>query len=117
MKRRASTNFSFLQSDPGQIWNTIGRAVSRDLIHWQTLPPIESKGPPGAWDHEATLTGITVKDAGRYAMFYAAAEKNVQRIGVMFSTDLKSWTKHPSNPILLARGPHYGGSDWRDLFT
>ncbi len=107
----------FLQSDPGQVWNTIGRAVSRDLVHWTTLPAIQTKGAPGTWDFEPTLTGITLKQGGRYVMFYGAATKQEQRIGVMFSPDLKAWTKHAGNPILVTRGPHYGGADWRDLFA
>jgi beta-fructofuranosidase len=107
----------FLQSDPGKTWNTIGRAVSRDLLHWTTLPAIETQGPAGAWDHGPTLTGITVKHAGRYHMFYAGEVAKQQQIGLMVSDDLKNWTKYPKNPTLTARPPLYGGNDWRDLFA
>ena len=105
----------FLQSDPGQTWNTIGRAVSKDLLHWQTLPAIETKGPAGAWDAGPTLTGITVESGGRYLMFYAAQPKAGQSIGVMESNDLEHWRKSERNPLLVPRPPHYGGADWRYL--
>jgi hypothetical protein len=104
----------FLQSEPGQQWNAIGRAVSKDLVHWQALPPIPTKGPEDAWDHAPTLTGCTVKIGDRYACFYGSATHG-QKIGVMFSDDLKQWQKHPGNPVLEIRPPHYSGHDWRDL--
>jgi len=106
----------FLQSEPGVTWNTIGRAVSKDLLHWRPLPPILSKGPAGAWDHDPTLTGMTVKHGGAYVMFYGSATHG-QKIGVMRSPDLKTWEKHPDNPTLEIRPPHYAGGDWRDMCT
>jgi hypothetical protein len=104
----------FLQSEPGLQWNAIGRAVSRDLVHWQPLPPIPTKGAPGEWDFAPTLTGCTVKIGSRYACFYGSPT-HAERIGVMLSDDLLHWEKHPDNPILEIRPPHYGGRDWRDL--
>lgn len=106
----------FLQSRPPHTWDTIGRAVSRDLLHWTPLPPIPTKGPAGAWDEAPTLTGCTVRDGERVATFYGADFRGVQSIGVMFwDPDLRGWVKHPDNPILVSRGPHYSGVDWRDL--
>lgn len=106
----------FLQSEPGVTWNTIGRAVSKDLVHWTPLPPIPSKGPKGAWDEAPTLTGMTAKAGGRYVMFYGSASHG-QQIGIMTSPDLKTWTKYPGNPTLRVTPPHYAGSDWRDMCT
>lgn len=104
----------FLQSDPGVTWNALGRAVSKDLVHWTPLPPIPTKGAKGAWDFDPTLTGCTTKFNGRYYTFYGSSTQG-QKIGVMLSDDLKTWTKHPDNPLLTITPPHYGGSDWRDL--
>lgn len=104
----------FLQSEPGQQWNAIGRAVSNDLVHWQPLSAIPTKGPEGAWDHAPTLTGCTVKIGDRYACFYGSATHG-QKIGVMLSDDLVHWEKHPGDPILGIEPPHYSGRDWRDL--
>ena len=114
----------FVQNEPGKAGsNTIGHAVSRDLIHWQPRPPIETLGAPGEWDHSRTTTGITIKQGGRYVMFYGSGGKGpLHQIGVMFSQDLKTWEKYPSNPVLETKGPYYGGVgprgiDWRDLYT
>lgn len=108
----------FLQSEPGLTWNTIGHAVSKDLMHWQTLPPIPAKGPPGSWDHGPTLTGITVKQGDRYWLFYGSVGTGHQQIGAMLSRDLMTWEKYSGNPILGSRAPYYdGGSDWRDLYA
>ena len=107
----------FLQSYPGKIWDSIGRAVSKDLIHWQTLPPMLTQGPPGAWDSGPTLTGITVESGGKYLMFYAAQPKSGQSIGLMESPDLVTWKKLDRNPLLVSRPPFYGGADWRDMFV
>jgi sucrose-6-phosphate hydrolase SacC (GH32 family) len=107
----------YLQNDPGKIWDSIGRAVSKDLIHWKTLPMIESQGPAGSWDSGPTLTGITIETGGKYLMFYAAEPKSGQSIGLMESSDLVSWKKHERNPLLISRPPHYAGADWRDMFV
>src|ERR1700730_11499151 len=90
----------FLQSEPGLQWNTLGRAVSKDLVHWQALPSIPTKGPKGSWEEGTTLTRMTVKDGDRYATFYGAARGSTQPIGIMFSPDLTNWKKFPGNPIL-----------------
>lgn len=106
----------FLQSRPPQTWDTIGRAVSRDLVHWTALPPIPTKGPDGAWDEPPTLTGSTVRDGERVWTFYGSAPDGVQSIGAMiWDGNLRGWVKHPDNPLLVSRPPHYSGVDWRDL--
>ncbi|MCE5309757.1 MAG: hypothetical protein LLG20_19155 [Acidobacteriales bacterium] len=107
----------YLQNDPGKIWDSIGRAVSKDLIHWKTLPAIETQGAAGTWDSGPTLTGITIESAGRYLMFYAAELKNGQSIGLMESPDLVNWKKYDRNPLMVSRPPYYGGRDWRDMFV
>jgi hypothetical protein len=108
----------FLQSDGNVTWNTLGRAVSKDLVHWTPLPPVPTKGAPGAWDFDPTLTGMTVKLGERYATFYGSATGGVQRIGLMFAESIYGpWTKYEGNPTLVSRPPHYSGSDWRDMCT
>jgi beta-fructofuranosidase len=107
----------YLQNDPGKIWDSIGRAVSKDLIHWKTLPTIETQGAAGTWDSGPTLTGITVESGGKYLMFYAAEPKSGQSIGLMESPDLVNWKKHERNPLLVSRPPYYSGRDWRDMFV
>jgi len=107
----------YLRSEPGQRWNSIGHAVSQDLVHWRELAAIPTQGAEGAWDHTLTLTGCTVKHGDVYYLFYGSANK-AQQIGIMTSRDLLSWQKHPGNPILVSGPPNYGdGFDWRDLYA
>ena len=106
----------YLRSEVGkEHWNSIGHAVSQDLVHWKELPPIPAKGAEGSWDHAPTLTGCTVKRGDTYYLFYGAANPR-QQVGVMTSKDLIHWQKEAGNPVLESRPPLYGdGFDWRDL--
>jgi beta-fructofuranosidase len=107
----------FMQNPEGASendWYTFGRAVSTDLLHWRPLPAIPVRGTENAWDNYPIMTGTTVKAGDRYALFYNSYAGNCQ-IGVMFSPDLKTWEKYPGNPVIVSKGPHYGGKDWRDL--
>jgi sialate O-acetylesterase len=105
----------YLRSEVGRRWNSIGHAVSKDMVHWRELPPIPTQGPEGSWDHALTLTGCTVKHGDTYYLFYGAANRS-QQIGLMTSKNLIDWEKCPGNPVSESGGPHYGdGFDWRDL--
>ena len=92
-------------------WDHVGRAVSDDLIRWERLDAIPTRGAQGSWDHGPTLTGCTVHHGGRFYLFvgsYDPTFKNPgEMIGVYISDDLKQWRPHPDNPILCARGPYY----------
>ena len=92
----------------------IGRAVSKDLLHWKRLPWIDSVGKGDAWDRKITHTGWTVKIGDRYACLYGSSGTGRQLNGVMFSDDLLHWQKYPGNPVLVSTPPRYGGKDWRD---
>jgi hypothetical protein len=106
----------FLQSDNDGVWNTIGHARTPDLLHWEPLPAIPSKGGLGEWDEEPTLTGMVARQDGRYFMFYGSGmSSGRQKIGLMTSTDLMDWEKHPGNPILEKKPPYYSGTQWRDM--
>ena len=51
----------------------IGRAVSKDLIHWKHLPPIKNMAQKGDWDDGGmSLTGSTVKHGDKYYLCYGA---------------------------------------------
>ncbi len=92
----------------------IGRAVSRDLLHWKQLPWIDSVDHGDGWDRKITHTGWTVKIGDRYACLYGSSGSGRQLNGVMFSDDLLHWQKYPGNPVLISTPPYYGGKDWRD---
>lgn len=105
----------YLRSEAGKRWNSIGHAVSKDLVNWKELPPIPTQGLEGSWDHTLTLTGCTVKKGDTYYLFYGAANRN-QQVGLMTSKDLIHWEKFEGNPVSESGGPYYGdGYDWRDL--
>jgi beta-fructofuranosidase len=100
---------------------TIGHAVSTDLTNWELLPDALGPGPAGAWDDLATWTGSVVRASGRWLLYYTGITSTdnglVQRIGIAESDDLMSWTRSPTEPVLVADNDlyeHLGDSDWFD---
>ncbi len=86
---------------------TVGHAVSTDLVRWDVLPDVLGPGPAGSWDDVATWTGCVVPHPdGGWAMLYtgvgSAEDGLVQRIGLARSADLRTWVKHPQNPVVEA---------------
>jgi beta-fructofuranosidase len=92
----------------------IGHARSFDLERWKRLDDALVPGTAGEWDDLATWTGSIVRSAGTWWMFYTGVstvdEGRVQRIGAATSSDLSSWTKLASNPLLGA------DSQWYELY-
>lgn len=106
---------------------TVGLATSSDLRTWTPRGTVLEPGPKGAWDDRCIWTGSVLEHQGRYAMLYTGRSRKeflVQRIGVAFSDDLLTWTKHPANPVLTADPRWYetrrdgwlGIEDWRDPY-
>jgi beta-fructofuranosidase len=105
---------------------TIGHAVSRDLRSWTVLPDALHAGPAGAFDDRATWTGSVIAHGDRWWMFYTGISHadggRVQRIGAATSPDLRTWTRHPGNPLVTADDRWYERLDptvwheesWRD---
>lgn len=81
----------------------IGLAWSDDLHHWQRTPPILRPEDGAAWERGGLYKPYLVKSGGLYHLFYNAKtdEKRWhEQIGLATSPDLKTWTRHPGNPIL-----------------
>lgn len=84
----------------------IGHAVTTDWLNWETLPLALKQGKSKEWDAGPLMTGMTIKHAGQFYMFYGAMVDRVQRIGVAVSDDLIHWSKS-DYPILEAAAPYY----------
>ncbi len=106
-----------LQGPKGASWDSLGHATSTDLIHWELQDSIPTRGPEGAWDAGTTLTGMAFPHDDGYAMAFGSNATGDQLIGVMFSDDLQSWTKHPANPVLKPAPPYVERDDWRDAYV
>lgn len=87
--------------------SSIGHAITQDWFHWETLPLVLEQGTGDAWDAGPLMTGMTLKHAGRYYMFYGAMVDRVQRIGLAVSDDLVRWEKLGNAPVLEPAGPWY----------
>lgn len=100
----------------------IGHATSTDLRSWTHHAPVFDAGPPGAFDDTANWTGSVARGPdGRWYLYYtgshflsAAANTNIETIGVAVSDDLFTWTKRPG-PVCRADSAWYetlGTSSW-----
>ena len=109
----------------GSNFDTIGHAVSEDLLHWTDSASIPFKGKSGEWNEGSTCTGMVVRHEDRFCMFIGANRGDRQVIGIYFSEDLDNWTPCDDNPILEPMGkyyltepaaPQFPRVDWRDPF-
>ena len=94
---------------------TIGHAVSKDLIHWQELPTALRKGPPGSYDQGALFTGYAVEHAGTIYLFYCGNGPDAQTICLATSTDGIHFQKYEHNPIIKPDGQKCVLRDCRDI--
>ncbi len=113
----------FFQHNPfASEWGNMcwGHAVSEDLVHWEHLPIALAPGP-GSYDAVGVFSGCCVIHDGVATILYTGVSPECQCIAT--SEDrLRSWTKHPANPVIGARprGDLEGFRDpfcWRDGAT
>jgi beta-fructofuranosidase len=86
---------------------TIGHAVSTDYRNWTVLPDALAPADAPAWDDLATWTGSVVRaPTGTWHLFYSAISRaggtRVQRIGRADSTDLITWRRFGTAPVVEA---------------
>jgi sucrose-6-phosphate hydrolase SacC (GH32 family) len=101
---------------------SIGHAVSHDLSTWERVADALVRSDPPAFDDLATWTGSVVRHSdGMWYMFYTGATLtpagNVQTIGYATSSDLFTWNKSPSNPVVAADSQWYEkleDNQWHD---
>ncbi|HJQ23139.1 MAG TPA: glycoside hydrolase family 130 protein [Blastocatellia bacterium] len=80
-------------------------ATSKDLVHWQRRGVIMPANK-GRWNVGWTKSGaiLTEKVNGKYWMYYMAdPAKDVNEMGVAYSTDLLHWTEALDQPVLRRR--------------
>ncbi len=81
----------------------IGLATSRDLIHWERGAPILRPEDGADWERGGLYKSYLLRHDGVYYLFYNAKDAGTpwhEQIGVAMSRDLKTWHRHPGNPII-----------------
>jgi beta-fructofuranosidase len=84
--------------------NTIGHAVSGDLIHWVERPSALGPNASGTLDDLMPWTGCVTEYAGRFYLYYtmrsSTSQARRQRIGLALSDDLEHWERYAGNPVI-----------------
>ena len=101
---------------------SVGHAISDNLTAWSRVADALVRSDAPAFDDLAIWTGSVVRHPdGRWFMFYTGAtltaHGNVQTIGYATSTDLITWQKNSTNPILVADPRWYeklADQQWQD---
>lgn len=115
----------YLSSPPGtldypeRVRTTWQHAKSADLVRWEELPPALGPGSEGSVDGGGIWTGSVVEREGMFYLFYTGHHvdaEHPQTICLATSTDLVTFTRHPSNPLLLPT-PDCEPVDWRDPYV
>lgn len=84
-------------------------ATSKDLIHWERQGVIMPANR-GRWNVGWTKSGaiLTEKINGKYWMYYMAdPAKDVNEMGVAYSSDLIHWTEALDEPVLKRRSGYF----------
>ena len=85
--------------------NSLGHAVTRDLVHWERRPPAFGPDPANPLDDRQPWTGCAVWHEGRGYLYYtmrgSADQCRIQRIGLGTSADGEHWQRHAGNPIIV----------------
>jgi sucrose-6-phosphate hydrolase SacC (GH32 family) len=114
----------FYQHNPhAPTWGPMhwGHAVSQDLVHWRHLPIALFPEPTSIdGDVSGIFSGSAVDHDGELSLLYTqftdpAAHPGAppETVGLATSTDGRTFTKFPGNPV-IAGPPASAGTGWRD---
>ena len=84
----------------------IGVCWSDDMRHWEVEEPCIRASDPeaGEWERGGLYKSCIIEHNGAYYLFYNAkttGDRWVEQIGFAVSRDLKRWTRHPANPVIV----------------
>ncbi|MCU0460890.1 MAG: hypothetical protein MUF36_02560 [Bacteroidales bacterium] len=81
----------------------IGHATSSDGIAWTKDPnnPVLKRGIIGDWDYYWVSVGSVLYDGTEYHLWYTASGTSGIKIGHATSPDALTWSKDPSNPVVI----------------
>jgi beta-fructofuranosidase len=103
----------------GAVGTPWAHLVSRDLVHWEEWPDAIAPGREGEPDSAGCWTGCVIEREGIFYLYYTGSvgRGRPQTVCLATSRDLRAWTKHPHNPIVVADPRWYEPNDWRDPFV
>ena len=117
----------FFSQPPIDAWEYVERArvstaylTSDDLVNWEVMPDAFGPGEHGDCDGDGIWTGSVIEFQGVYHFFYTGYNRqssSPQTICKATSTDLKTWKKSNSNPLVSPDSRWYETVDWRDPFV
>jgi predicted GH43/DUF377 family glycosyl hydrolase len=85
-----------------------GAASSEDGLTWQraseTTPILSIEGAAD-WEKDCIYAPWLLEHDGQFWNFYNAAKGSLEQMGIVTSTDMLHWTRHPGNPVLRNGGP------------
>jgi predicted GH43/DUF377 family glycosyl hydrolase len=86
----------------------IGLCYSTDLMEWQLDEPVLLAKDGKEWERGGLYKSWIMKHDATYYLFYNAKNRTegrwFEQTGVAYSSDLRNWTRHPANPVLV-NGP------------
>jgi predicted GH43/DUF377 family glycosyl hydrolase len=83
----------------------IGICRTKDFHKWDIKPPVmqASDEDAGDWERGGLYKSCLLEHEGTYYMFYnakTAGEPWMEQIGLATSPDLRTWKRHPGNPVI-----------------
>ncbi|WP_167859243.1 glycoside hydrolase family protein [Paenibacillus cymbidii] len=84
--------------------DSLGHAVSDDLLHWRELAPAFAPGEEGGLDDLQPWTGCLYEHGGTYYLYYTMRSSRdgarTQHIGLATSDDLTRFRRYEGNPVI-----------------